>query len=243
MANRRAMAAGVAIACCLWVIALVPAYQFFTWPRQIDTMSLVGVVRIAGILGLVAGVTRIPSAAARLVLAAAVMWALWCPLTAWPALVGRLIAGITGSAACPVGICAQCATLLPAGRPGWPDLALVVVATALAVWRRPAVRRADGTLDRGVNAVRWLGVACLLGGPVAGVAGWLVFAPGDIYGGPLGLGVLVGLFGLVTLTAHAAFDGLLGSVGRTNLLAPAYAAVAIMAPVLFAAAAGRLRLG
>lgn len=243
MANRRAMAAGVAIACGLWVIALVPAYGFFTWPRQIDTMSLIGVVRIAGILGLVAGVTRVPSAAVRFVLAAAVMWALWCPLTAWPALIGRVVGGLAGSAVCPVGTCIQCATLLPAGRPGWPDLVLVAAALALAVWCRPAVRRADGTTDQGVVGVRWLSVVCLFGGPIAGVAGWLVFAPGDIYGGPLGLGVLVGLFGLVTLTAHAAFSGLLGTVGRPNLQAPAYAAVAIMAPVLFAAAAGHLRLG
>ncbi len=62
------------------------------------------------------------------------------------------------------------------------DLAVGIAATAvLAVWRRPPARPADCARDRG-----------------------------DVYGGPLGFGVLTGLFGLLTLTGHAAFHGLLG---------------------------------
>jgi hypothetical protein len=39
----------------LWALAAVPAYRVLSWPSQIDTRSLLGVLAIAGILGLVAG--------------------------------------------------------------------------------------------------------------------------------------------------------------------------------------------
>ncbi|MHB8959837.1 MAG: hypothetical protein ACYDAN_09445 [Candidatus Limnocylindrales bacterium] len=241
---RADLAVGVAATAVLWAIAIVPAYTFFEWPRQIDTLNLVGVLRIAAILGLVAGIARFPQPAFRLALILATAWLLWCPLTAWPSIVGWLVANHGSGAACR-GTCVRCASLLGLGHggvPGWLDLAIVGSAFAAAVWWRPRALAADGPTRRRTLAVRYAALLCLVGGPVGGLAAFLALAPGDVYGGPFGLGVLIGLFGLLSFTGHAAFDGLLGRPNLSAAMSPAYAAVVILAPVAYAAMAGTLRL-
>lgn len=243
--ERADLAVGIAATAVLWAIAIVPSYTFFEWPRQIDTLSLVGVLKIAAILGLVAGIARFPQPAFRLALILAAAWLLWCPLTAWPSIAGWMLANIGSGTPCR-GTCVRCASLLGMGQggvPGWLDLAIVGSAIAAAVWWRPRAPTADAATHRRTMAVRYAALLCLVGGPIGGLAAFLALAPGDVYGGPLGLGVVIGLFGLLTFTGHAAFDGLLGRTRWPNLLAPVYAGVVIFAPVLFAAAAGRLRLG
>ncbi len=237
-------AVGIAATAVLWAIAIVPAYTFFEWPRQIDTLSLVGVLKIAAILGLVAGLARFPQPVMRLALVLATVWVLWCPLTVWPVLVGRTLSSIAFGPACR-GACMACASLFGLGHggvPGWLDLLILVMAFACAVWRRPRPRPADRATARRTLLVRHAALVCLVGGPIGGLAAFLVLAPGDVYGGPLGLGVLIGLFGLLTFTGHAAFDGLLGRPNLSAAMAPLYAAVVILAPVAYAARAGTLRL-
>jgi hypothetical protein len=112
----------------------------------------------------------------------------------------------------------------------------------VAVWRRPRARTADGAIARRTLTVRYGALLCLVGGPIVGFVAWFALAPGDVYGGPLGLGVLVGLFGLLTFTGHAAFDGLLGRPNLSATMAPLYAAVVILDPVALAAMSGTLRL-
>jgi hypothetical protein len=238
------MAVGIAATIVLWAIAIVPAYTFFEWPREIDTLSLVGVLKIAAILGLVAGVARFPQPVVRLVPVIATVWILWCPLTAWPVIVGSVLSAVGSGAACRVA-CRVCASLSGTGHggvPGWLDLVILGSAFAAAVWRRPRARTADGASARRTLTVRYVALLCLVGGPIGGFAAWFWLAPGDVYGGPLGLGVLIGLFGLLTFTGHAAFDGLLGRPNWSAAMAPLYAAVVILAPVAFGAMSGTLRL-
>lgn len=245
MQPRRAdLAVGVAATILLWAIAIVPAYTFFEWPRQIDTLSLVGVLKIAAVLGLVAGIARFPQPAFRLALILATAWLLWCPLTAWPFMLGRVFANGGMLPACR-GACVVCASLFGQGHggtPGWLNALVIGIAFAVSVWRRPRARTPDGAIARRSLTVRYVALLCLVGGPLAGLAAWQTLTPGDIYGGALALGVLVGLFGLLTFTGHAAFDGLLGRPNLAAAMAPLYAAVVILAPVAFAAVSGTLRL-
>lgn len=243
-ARRTDLAVGIAATFVLWSIAIVPAYTFFEWPRQIDTLSLIGVLKIAAILGLVAGIATFPQPAFRLALILATAWLLWCPLTAWPFLVGSALSNASQGPICR-GACVVCASLFGTGHggvPGWLDLAILGLAIAVAVWRRPRARAPDGTIARRTLTVRYLALLCLVGGPIAGLVAWEMLARGDIYGGPLALGVLVGLFGLLTFTGHAAFDGLLGRPSLSAAMAPLYAAVVILDPVALAAMSGNLRV-
>jgi hypothetical protein len=111
---------------------------------------------------------------------------------------------------------------------------LVGTATfALAVWRRPPRRTADGRPILGTRAVNWLAASAILLGPPLGLFAWLVFAPGDIYGRPLGVGLLVGGFGLLLFTSYSGFWRLV----TRPLLAAALAAswsVAALALLLLA---------
>lgn len=83
-------------------------------------------------------------------------------------------------------------------------LFLVAAAFALALWRHPPLRDAEG---RPLAVTRRLLALCLAAvflGPIGGLVGWLGFSPGDIYGTALVIGLLVGAAGVLTWIGVAA---------------------------------------
>ena len=67
----------------LWALAAVPAYQVFGGGSQIQTQTLVGVLAIGGILGLVAGASRIKSTVIRLAILMLGILLVWPPAMGW----------------------------------------------------------------------------------------------------------------------------------------------------------------
>lgn len=197
----------VAQGLALWAMAIVPAYRFFTWPSQIETMTLLGVLVIAGLLGLVAGASRIRSPAMRLAVLVLGILVIWAPAAGWVAwrLPQGLVLAVTAVA--------------------------IMAAIPLAIWRRPPGRTSDGTPVRVSQLMIWGPILCMVGGPVLGLFAWLQFAPGDIYGTPLAIGIMLALAGLLAFVGYSAFYALIGRPGPSAGVAIAYAATVLLAPV------------
>lgn len=104
-------------------------------------------------------------------------------------------------------------------------LTVLIVALAMAIWRRPPPRRPDGTSIVATRLVNWLALLCTVGGPIVGLAAFEAFTPGDIYGRLLVLGLAVGLFGIVLFSGYSAFHVLTGRPGQAAILAVAYPAL------------------
>lgn len=98
---------------------------------------------------------------------------------------------------------------------------------ALAVWRRPPGRTADGRPILATRTVNRLAVPAILLGPPLGGATWLFLAPGDIYGRPLGVGLLVGGLGLFLFTAYSGFYRLVGRPALAAILAAVWSVAAL----------------
>ena len=115
----------------------------------------------------------------------------------------------------------------------YTPLLVIAASFALAAWRRPPARTNDGRPILATRAVNRIAVPAILLGPPLGLVAWLWLAGGDVYGRPLGVGLLVGSLGLLVFTAYSAFHRLLGRPALAAVLAAAWS-VAAVALFLFA---------
>ena len=206
------LTARVACALLLVPVLLSPAYEVANWPN-VNTPTLVGVLIVAGLLGLTAGLSRLRPPLLRPLLLLAAILLTWGP--AVRALAQRLPPTVRPPFVPHATACAACdelwanMTVLPGGLFVTAAVLLVAAAIPLAIWRRAPGRDAGGRVVRATYAVRCLALVCLLGGPPLGLFAWLSFANGDVYGSYFGIGIMVGLFGLLLFTAHSAAWALL----------------------------------
>lgn len=240
------LVARAASALLLVPVLLTPAYEVANWPN-VNTPTLVGVLEVAALLALVAGLGRVRPALYRPVVLLGAILLVWGP--AVQIFLLRLPQSGPPLLRIPFPACAACGdvleamTTLPSGLFVTAAVLLVAAALPLAVMRRAPGRDAAGHRVPVTLAVRWLAVLCVLGGPPAGLFAWLSFANGDIYGTPFGIGVLVGLFGLVLLTGHAAAWALLGRARPAAAAAIAVAALVVLLPMSPGLPAGLLSEG
>lgn len=108
-------------------------------------------------------------------------------------------------------------------------LTVLIVTLVTAIWRRPPTRRPDGSVVLESRLINWIALMCAVGGPIIGWAVYSEFARGDIYMRPLFIGLAVGLYGLLLMSAYAVL---------TIIARPRAAAIlALLYPVLLVAAA------
>lgn len=207
------LAARVASALLLVPVLLSPAYQVTIWP-YLNTPTLVGVLIVAGLLALTAGLGRLRPPLLRPLLLLAAILLTWGP--AVRAFVFHLLPTATTASG---GLFITAAVLL------------VAAAIPLAIWRRAPGRDAGGRAMRATYAIRCLALACFLGGPPLGLFAWLTFAYGDVYGSFFGIGIMVGLFGLLLFTAHSAAWALLRRSLPSAVTAVVCAALVVLLPL------------
>jgi hypothetical protein len=109
----------------------------------------------------------------------------------------------------------------------YTPLLVLAASFALAVWLRPPGRTPDGGRVLATRVVNRVALPAILLGPPLGLVAWLGFAPGDVYGRPLSVGLLVGGAGLLTFIGYAGMYRLASRPGVAAALGAAWALVTL----------------
>ena len=227
----------VAIGVLLLVVGLYPTYQVSSWP-YVNTPTLLGVLLVAGILGIVAGTSRVRSEVVRLLALQATLVLVWPPTKHLLAvfLPAGLLSISGGAWSAQVPGCAACSDLLKAmaAPGGWlvtASVVAVIAALPLSFWRRPPGRDDAGKPILLGRLIPLASALCVVGGPIGGLFAWLGLSNGDVYGSAFMIGILVALFGVLLYTGYSAFYSLVARTAPAAGLAAAYALVVVVLPL------------
>jgi hypothetical protein len=109
----------------------------------------------------------------------------------------------------------------------YTPILVVTASLALAAWRRPPGRTPDGHPIQATRVVTRLALPAIVLGPLVGFIAWLWLASRDVYGRPLGVGLLVGGLGLLLFIAYSGFYRLVGRPVLAAVLAAVWSVAVI----------------